>query len=255
MSVVWKREVGSAVEKLVLLKLADNANDEGEAWPLQATIAAQCEVSERTVRTAIASLEYKGMLTVKKWRDGSRKGTAGNRDCYIVHPEGKPETASGSNRQGLPVQPETASGSNRKQLPVPIVQPSIEPSENPGDLAPVSPSAPEPATSPGAKAHELIKAWCEEYASTFGDRFIVDGKEAGAAKRLCKAWEPEEVIEVARIAWKGNTFNCRRAVTLSGIADVFQALRVELRRSGTKVGALKPAAVGAMTLDGERIES
>lgn len=49
-------------EKLVLLKLADMANDEGVCWPSNAKIAAQCGVDLRSVRRITARLEARGLL-------------------------------------------------------------------------------------------------------------------------------------------------------------------------------------------------
>ena len=44
-----RAKVGSPIRKLVLIKLADNANDKGECWPSYQHIADHCEVSKRSV--------------------------------------------------------------------------------------------------------------------------------------------------------------------------------------------------------------
>lgn len=62
-----KTEVGSPLRKLVLMKLADNANDQGECWPSYAHIAGHCEMSKRSVMRHIADLEKAGLL-VKRAR-------------------------------------------------------------------------------------------------------------------------------------------------------------------------------------------
>lgn len=56
--------VGNPLRKLVLLKLCDNANDEGVCWPSIQGIAHVCEISERSVRNHIAALEQDGFLRV-----------------------------------------------------------------------------------------------------------------------------------------------------------------------------------------------
>ena len=38
-------KVGNPLRKLVLIKLADNANDNGECWPSYQHVADQCELS------------------------------------------------------------------------------------------------------------------------------------------------------------------------------------------------------------------
>ncbi|CAH7344796.1 Phg_2220_C domain-containing protein [Vibrio chagasii] len=57
-------EVGNAARKLVLLKLADNANDSGQCWPSYETIARHCEMSKRTVMRHIQKLQEDGFVNV-----------------------------------------------------------------------------------------------------------------------------------------------------------------------------------------------
>ena len=56
--------VGNPVRKLILVKLCDNANDDGIAWPSVKTIARHCECSERSVRNHISQLEDMGVVKV-----------------------------------------------------------------------------------------------------------------------------------------------------------------------------------------------
>jgi hypothetical protein len=68
-----KAKVGNPLRKLVLLKLADNANDQGECWPSYNYIAEQCEMSRRSVMDHVKKLELSGFL-----RREYRKGVKGN---------------------------------------------------------------------------------------------------------------------------------------------------------------------------------
>ena len=77
MSAVWDANIPPS-EKLVLLALADCANDEGHCWPSAATLARKSGQGERTVRRAIQSLVAKGHLT-----QNPRNGTS---PTYLVHP-------------------------------------------------------------------------------------------------------------------------------------------------------------------------
>ena len=71
MSEVWRTNLPT-VEKMVLLVIADHANDEGtEAWPSQATIAKKASVSIRTVQRSVNSLVKEGYLRMEKHRGGS----------------------------------------------------------------------------------------------------------------------------------------------------------------------------------------
>lgn len=62
----FEAKVGNPARKLVLLKLADQANDNGLCWPSYATIASACEVDRRTVIRHIKQLEKDGFLRVEK---------------------------------------------------------------------------------------------------------------------------------------------------------------------------------------------
>lgn len=57
--------VNNPLRKLVLLKLCDNANDDGECWPSFASIASQCEMSRRSVINHIGALVDSGFLSVE----------------------------------------------------------------------------------------------------------------------------------------------------------------------------------------------
>jgi DNA-binding transcriptional ArsR family regulator len=68
-----KTKVGNPLRKLVLVKLADNASDQGECWPSYQHIADQCEIDRSTVRRHIKALEAQGLLRVE-----NREGPKGN---------------------------------------------------------------------------------------------------------------------------------------------------------------------------------
>ena len=69
-------KVGNPVRKLVLLKLADQANDNGECWPSYKTIAEAAECSRRSAVTHIDWLEKHGFLWIEERRlDGNRNLT------------------------------------------------------------------------------------------------------------------------------------------------------------------------------------
>ncbi|BAE75241.1 putative phage replication protein [Sodalis glossinidius str. 'morsitans'] len=74
-------KVGNPIRKLVLLKLADNANDKGECWPSYQHIADHCECSKSTVRDHIDALEKAGLL-VKENRTGTNNGKGNTFNVY-----------------------------------------------------------------------------------------------------------------------------------------------------------------------------
>ncbi len=92
MTAVWDLQLPDS-EKLVLLALADNANDAGVCWPSVATIARKCSKGERTVQGAIKSLEASGHL--------SRIEKVGKGVTYTIHPRSAcaPQTSHPRNEQ------------------------------------------------------------------------------------------------------------------------------------------------------------
>lgn len=59
MSRVWEMDL-PAKDKLILLALADCANDEGTAWPSVATLARKCGCDQRTIQRNLRDLEKVG---------------------------------------------------------------------------------------------------------------------------------------------------------------------------------------------------
>ncbi len=61
----WEQATGSHTAKLVLLKLADNANDDGKSWYPISKMLTACELSDRAFRTQLRKLESLGLLVVE----------------------------------------------------------------------------------------------------------------------------------------------------------------------------------------------
>lgn len=73
MNWAWRQKL-KPVPKLVLMALADAADDNGICWPSVATVAAKCNVSTRTVRRVMQTLSAQDLLvSEQRYRqDGSR---------------------------------------------------------------------------------------------------------------------------------------------------------------------------------------
>jgi DNA-binding transcriptional regulator YhcF (GntR family) len=69
MTKAWKINVENAARKLVLIKLADNANEQGICWPSYKNLAINCEMSRRTVMRHVEDLILTGFI-----KKQSRKG-------------------------------------------------------------------------------------------------------------------------------------------------------------------------------------
>lgn len=85
------------VTKLVLLKLADHANEKGICWPSLGLIATQCWLSKSAVKLHIKKLQTAGLLIVK-----NRKNGATNQSNYyqininLLRQLGSPENPVGN---------------------------------------------------------------------------------------------------------------------------------------------------------------
>ncbi|HBY8973846.1 TPA: helix-turn-helix domain-containing protein [Klebsiella pneumoniae] len=77
-------KTGNPIRKLVLIKLADNANDSGECWPSYKHIADHCECSKSAVRDHIDALISMGLL-VKENRPGVKNGKGNASNLYCMN--------------------------------------------------------------------------------------------------------------------------------------------------------------------------
>lgn len=129
-----KVKVGNPLRKLVLIKLADNANDKGECFPSVAYIAEQCEISERSVQNHIKQLEVDGLLKIE-----SRKSENGLNKSNIYYlnfsganpaPYGANGSSSGANAAPSGESPAPSHGANPAPITSHIIEPVKEPVNN-----------------------------------------------------------------------------------------------------------------------------
>ena len=107
-------EVGNPARKLVLLKLADNANDDGICFPSYQYIADKCEMSKRSAISHIDDLIKMGFVTKKarKNKDGS------SANLYLLHLEqGSEKSALGGENIALGSE-NFALGGSEKSAPI-----------------------------------------------------------------------------------------------------------------------------------------
>lgn len=97
----FRTKVGNAGTKLVLIKLADNASDEGDCWPSHRNIAEQCDMSVRTVIRHIDRLVQLGMVS-KQPRIIGNKQTS---NTYQIHPKAPESGVSDCHLGGVTVSP------------------------------------------------------------------------------------------------------------------------------------------------------
>lgn len=114
MTEVWALELLDS-QKIVLLALADCANDEGHCWPSMLSLSRKCSKGQRTVQGVIKALVDAGHVT--------RQEVPGRGCQYWVHPrkETPAETAPRSDCAPQSSRPaETAPRSQRRGPPQPL---------------------------------------------------------------------------------------------------------------------------------------
>jgi hypothetical protein len=73
MTDVWEKSTHTSSDLLLLLALADNANDEGYCWPGIDKLCKKTRLSESTVIRRTRAIEKSGELVVKRSRRQGNK--------------------------------------------------------------------------------------------------------------------------------------------------------------------------------------
>lgn len=215
----WSQDCPNASSKLVLLALADKANEDGECWPGMGTVADMAGVSVRQVSTHLARLEEVGLLSRRRRRSGI--GRLGSYVYYL-------KVTSGST---LPVdQQKSTSGSAPPVEADRQLRPSVVATGSPASSPPEAHFRTEPKENPKVNPHSSDVPSDQEFPEVVthltrtlavavkANGFPVPGKGKKAHRdwllamdrllRLDKA-DPGEVERVIRWAtedtfWKGN---------------------------------------------------
>lgn len=179
---VWKHSQASGNDLLVLLAIADCANDEGEnAYPKIDTVAAKTKLSRRTVQRAIQSLLELGELGVEE-PASARKPVTYCLPAYQCQSDTPPArgvsttTSRGVTGDAEGCQPRRAT--------------KEEPSVN--HHQPI-----EPAASLGAKP--LLAFWIDTVTDTTGvkpDKREI-GEAAGIIRQVLEQGFPQRIVKIA----------------------------------------------------------
>lgn len=180
MSAAWAVDL-SLPEKLVLLALADSANDEGMCWPSVTSLYTKCSLSERAVRKAVGSLESKGQLTIHQ--------RTGRSNYYTVHPlqDVHPCTActpapdAPTPAPDAPPPLHVVHPTPAPRAPITIIEPSSESSGNHHSVAKPRDEGP---------VKRVFDHWCREFKHP---RAVLDPKRRRTIQRALEAHDEESV--------------------------------------------------------------
>jgi hypothetical protein len=157
-AVAWaiSQRVGSPTGKALLICLANYANEKGECWPSQTTIAREAELGERATRDWLQKLEVQGLITRtrRNRRDGSRTS-----DLFQLAISAKVEAeigqpAKSAGRKSQAAHPAGRPGTRRRGVrhDVPGNEPSLDPSLESSSL---------PSRSPERRRGDFNQFWEE----------------------------------------------------------------------------------------------
>lgn len=182
----WQQAVGDDGAKLVLLKLADSANDDGIAWPSRSTLLVECECgSEDTIKRRLRRLRELELILTVPWYDPSGRQTS---SMYVLPHRGMPDAdelramLAAVDRKGYPGNVVDITGRGAAVHPTPAGRGAAVP---PSGGAPVPPSG-------GAAVHPSIEEPSEEPSQ----ETLAPGKPARARRRSSSTTKPVKVDEV-----------------------------------------------------------
>ena len=179
-----KTKVGNPLRKLVLIKLADNANDMGECWPSYQHIADQCEIDRSTVRKHIKHLEAQSLLRIEN-REGPKGNTSNLYQLTLGAPVGPESTPVGRKSTAVGPKPtasvgpeSTRTSHSSEAVKEPVIEPVATQAEAvvaEGVVVPFVAQQPRcaiPADMPGPKDPDCktFKAWAN-YAMAYRKRY------------------------------------------------------------------------------------
>lgn len=159
----WKVKTGNPTDKLVLLCLADHADEFGRnCWPGQSRIAAKTGLARQTVSVALSRLADKGLIAVDKIPLADNAVFVKN--FYRLHVEKpsypQPNGENGQNVNGANVRVTQDDTDGQLGRPVPVSQTDSNSSLTTNELKSGKAAPPERLTP----ALEKIRNWEKENA-------------------------------------------------------------------------------------------
>lgn len=129
MTLAWKSPLPTG-QKVVLLALCDNANDQGECYPSVTMLAQKCSMTDRSIQRHIADLEKAGILA-RELRTGRSTVYRINPRKFVTPDEMSPPTQSHPTPDIVsPLPPKRCHPTPETVSPITIKEPSKEPSRN-----------------------------------------------------------------------------------------------------------------------------
>lgn len=190
---VWEHSETTGNDRLVLLAIADEADDDGtNAYPSIERLASKVRVNRATILRSITRLEDLGELAVTR----PEKYGRGRFNVYAVRMGRPPETSQTATipfEHGEPREA-TKNGSERSQ----------KGAETSRQVRPDPKThRPQELQEPLGPVDVVMAAWRESTGKT---RAVLDGKRQGLIERALKVLPLEDVVDATR-GWKHSPFH------------------------------------------------
>nr|WP_273700199.1 helix-turn-helix domain-containing protein [Ensifer adhaerens] len=247
MSVLFKAHLGSTSRKMLAVRLADFADDDGKGiWPTVARLSRETELSERQVQRILAEFVDEGLLVVKS-RGGSKPGEATRYDfsmsaiARLKDPKAKSEGCHGvTHDTESPTTPAAAMGDTDDADGCHhVTQTVIEPPVEPSDLREGAREgfSEECQTETSGSIERSFRRWMPSWPTYVGD-------SVDAARSAWVALSPEE-----RVAAEARTADYLDAAKVGGRKTIC-SMAVYLREKRWEKLPAKPAAAQGPKLAG-----
>ncbi len=200
MAEVWAHSAQKGSSLLVLLAIADNASDEGVAWPSAETIAAKARMSKRQVLRIVHQIADDGELRIETRRDGRSA-----KNVYTVVSRGQVVTMNGSFMVTNPtIHGDTA------MSPEPSVEPSVV--QERATATPLAPAKKRKPREPDPLWDVLVEIFGAEAAGMERGRWNV------ACKSLRESGATADTLRAAAATYRGHETFGRVMMTPTALA-------------------------------------
>ncbi|MHC1697752.1 MAG: helix-turn-helix domain-containing protein [Geobacteraceae bacterium] len=191
MSIVWMMDLPKA-EKMLLLALADSANDDGVCWPSREVLAKKCGDSVRTVIRSIVKLEQRGFLVNKtRTRDnGSYRSNIYQLQINDKMSLNAPEPKNINDKMSLNL--EADSPINDKMSSINDKMSPLEPKRTN-----IPKGSVKQKLTPSTDHQYFVAWWQHSYQRITGSAFVVLSKHYVMVAKLLKNIDLEEIISRA----------------------------------------------------------
>lgn len=240
-------------EKLVLLALADRANDDGECWPGRESLAIKCSMGLRTIDGHILSLQKKGLLAVEHRRDGKKIKT--NLYRMFIGKQPIVEPAESAPCKNLEPAESAAASFDTKTGFEPATFDNFEPAESAGNTSVIqtkektetsvflaAPSG--EVAAPNSTEHkkqanaDTWKAYSDAFYARYETEPVRNAKVNGQIAQLVARLGADEAPQVARFYLGHNdAYYVRKAHSIDCLLSDAEKLRMEWATNRRITGA------------------